>query len=707
MEGGSRTLVASCPDISRLGIGLVFAFLLPTLALSYLGIQSVRNEAVARRQLLDDTHRSIRAVVGSGIDARIAEVDRALLREVAADQPDRATLIARVQEAETAQPWLQPLVLLDPGEEVLYPPQGRELAATARRLEPPRTRSEFDTLLAAAEAAELRAERPARAATLYAEAVAKATTDDEHTLALNAKARSELKANQPGRALDSYEALIATASTLDAGQARRVLIANHQIITCYEAMADAAGAAQATVDFFRALIELRFIVDEDHHAFYRATLDEVVRRHAFDDAVRAELATLHRREQRQHDTASVLDSLTRVAAQLAPAFLVQPQGETGARYVAAPDPELGVLSLALIAGRDQARGDDELVLVRQWHQADIVPLFEDVLSERGPWNDAGIALLDPDGRLVMGSTDETPADRSLQGTALVNLPGWQVATFPLGGSFEVTAANDVRRYTLFLLLVVGTVVAGLALAARSISKELALSRLRAEFVSSVSHELKTPLAVIRMFAENLREGWVSEEKKAEYYEVIGRESDRLSGLINNVLNLSRIEAGTQQYQLVTTDVRALLQEMLTRYRPHLRAAEVELSVELPEHAVLAHADPEALEQVLINLLSNATKYIRDEERTVTVSLSTKAHHAEIRVADTGIGMSPEQVAHIFDRYYRADAEPVRAVPGSGIGLTLVRHIIQAHGGEIRVESVPNAGSTFTIILPVMRPEVSS
>ena len=101
------------------------------------------------------------------------------------------------------------------------------------------------------------------------------------------------------------------------------------------------------------------------------------------------------------------------------------------------------------------------------------------------------------------------------------------------------------------------------------------------------------------------------------------------------------------------------------------------------------------------------KYIRDEERTVTVSLSTETDHAEIRVADTGIGMSPEQVAHIFDRYYRADAEPVRAVPGSGIGLTLVRHIIQAHGGEIRVESVPNAGSTFTIILPVMRPEVSS
>ncbi len=131
---------------SRLGFGLVLAFLLPTLALSYLGIRSVRNEAVSRRQLLEDTHRSIRDVVGAGIDARIAEVDRALVRRLAADQPDRATLIARVQQAEADQPRLQPLVLLDHGGAVVYPPRGRELFATERHPEPPRIRSEFDTI---------------------------------------------------------------------------------------------------------------------------------------------------------------------------------------------------------------------------------------------------------------------------------------------------------------------------------------------------------------------------------------------------------------------------------------------------------------------------------------------------------------------------------------------------------------------------------
>ncbi|MCZ6656668.1 MAG: HAMP domain-containing sensor histidine kinase [Gammaproteobacteria bacterium] len=688
---------------SRLGLGLVFAFLLPTLALSYLGIQSVRNEAVARRQLLEDTHRSIREVVGSGIDARIAETDRVLIRELTVGQPDRATLVTRMQEAETTQPRLRPLLLLDHGGGVLYPPRGRKVSATEHRPVPPR--SEFDTLLSAAEGVELLTKRPGRAAKLYAEAVTEATTEGERVLALIAKARSELKANQPRMALDTYETLISIASTLDADQARRVLIAHYQIIACYEAMADTAGTAQATIDLFRTLIKLRFIVDEDHHAFYRRKLDEILKGQSFDDASSSELANLRKQEQGQNDIARVLDSLTRVAAQLATAFLAQAAGD--ARYFATPNRELGVLSLAVVTGPNQSMRDKELVFVRRWHQADIALLFEDVLSERGPWVDVGVVLLDPDGRTVVGSSEEPPVDGFRKITALTNLPGWQVATFPLGGSFEATAASEVRRYGLFLLLVLGTVVAGLALAARSIAKELALSRLRAEFVSSVSHELRTPLAVIRMFAENLRAGWVSEDKKAEYYEVIDRESERLTGLIDNVLNLSKIESGTQQYKLVTTDLRALLQEILTRYRSHLKAAEVELTEELPEHPVLAAADPEAIDQVLINLLSNATKYIGDAERRVTVSLSTDTDHVQIRVADTGIGMSPEQITHIFDQYYRADVQEVRAVPGSGIGLTLVRHIIQAHGGEIRVESVPQAGSTFTIILPVIELEASS
>jgi signal transduction histidine kinase len=278
-----------------------------------------------------------------------------------------------------------------------------------------------------------------------------------------------------------------------------------------------------------------------------------------------------------------------------------------------------------------------------------------------------------------------------------------VVAFPRSGSLDAQVARDVRRYAVWLVLVFGTVVAALALAARSVSRELRLSRLRADFVASVSHELKTPLSLIRMFAESLREGWVAEPQKQEYYEVITRESERLTGLINNVLDFSRIESGTRQYQFAVVDLRRLVVDLLERYAFHLRAANVELMTEIPPESARARVDRDAIEQVIVNLLSNAVKYMGEpagQPRRVRVSLERIDAHLVLRVSDTGMGMSEEQRTHIFERFYRADDERVRGVAGSGLGLTLVKAHVEAHAGTIAVDSVPGQGSTFAISLPL-------
>ena len=212
-----------------------------------------------------------------------------------------------------------------------------------------------------------------------------------------------------------------------------------------------------------------------------------------------------------------------------------------------------------------------------------------------------------------------------------------------------------------------------------------------------------------MFAESLREGWVSEDKRADYYEVITRESERLTGLINNVLDFSRIESGTRKYQRATADLRKILADLLDRYQYHLKAANIDLIVALPPEPVYASVDSEAIEQVLVNLLSNAVKYMGDagqRPRKVRVSLTGGGEQAVIRIADTGIGISEEHRAHIFERFWRAGDERVRAVAGSGLGLTLVKHIVEAHDGTIAVESVPGRGSTFAVTLPVTAGERS-
>jgi signal transduction histidine kinase len=227
--------------------------------------------------------------------------------------------------------------------------------------------------------------------------------------------------------------------------------------------------------------------------------------------------------------------------------------------------------------------------------------------------------------------------------------------------------------------------------------------MRSDFVASVSHELKTPLSLIRMFAESLLEGWVSEQKRPEYYEVITRESERLTGLINNVLDFSRIESGTRKYQRQSADLGGIVRGLVDRYRYHLRAANIELAEDLPSDPVHAFVDAEAIEQVLVNLLSNAVKYMGDGQqrpRKVTVSLSSDAAHAVIRISDTGVGISEEDRLHIFERFWRADNPQALGVGGSGLGLTLVKHIVEAHNGAISVESVPGQGSSFAVTLPL-------
>jgi signal transduction histidine kinase len=326
-----------------------------------------------------------------------------------------------------------------------------------------------------------------------------------------------------------------------------------------------------------------------------------------------------------------------------------------------------------------------------------------VLAENGPWSGLGIAVVDAAGSTVWPAAGETPESFTAAQAPIDASPGWAVVVFPRTGSLDALVAQDVTRYTLLLVIAMGAVIAALVLAARSVARELALSRLQREFVASVSHELKTPLSLIRMFAESLREGWVGEPKKQDYYEVITRESERLTGLIDNVLDFSRIEAGTRRYRFEVADVRQVVLELLERYAFHLRAAGVELVSDLVAGPLPARIDREAIEQVLVNLLSNAVKYMGDRERPVrrvTVSIARRADDLVLRVSDTGIGMSDTVRAHIFERFYRADDERVRAVAGSGLGLTLVKAHVDAHAGTIAVDSAIGQGTTFAISLPL-------
>jgi signal transduction histidine kinase len=226
-----------------------------------------------------------------------------------------------------------------------------------------------------------------------------------------------------------------------------------------------------------------------------------------------------------------------------------------------------------------------------------------------------------------------------------------------------------------------------------------LNRLKTEFISTVSHELRTPMSSIQGLAELLQEGKVRDRaKREELLGLLSTESSRLSRLVHNILDFGQIEQQAKVYHFERTEVRPLVEEAVKLMLPRMEGPGFRLELKFPADAVFLSVDRDAVKQVLINLIDNAVKY-SPEEKEVEIQVLPRPGHVEIEVSDRGIGIGPEQRARIFDTFYRAP-EAVRVNPkGVGLGLKIVKHIMDAHGGEVRVEGRLPRGSTFRLIFP--------
>jgi len=269
-----------------------------------------------------------------------------------------------------------------------------------------------------------------------------------------------------------------------------------------------------------------------------------------------------------------------------------------------------------------------------------------------------------------------------------------------GTSVQALGETWVHRSFLILGFLSLMIIGGLVLTRHIVNKELALARLKSDFVSNVSHELRTPLALIRLYAETLELGRITTgDKKQQYYRIIRKESERLTALINNILDFSRIEAGRKEYEFRNTDIAELVRNTLESYRYQIEQQGFAFEENIDSNLPAVPVDREAIARALVNLVNNALKYSRDE-KFLGVKLYRDNGVVKLEVADHGIGITRRDQSKIFEKFYRAGDPLVHNTKGSGLGLSLVRHITQAHGGEIAVESTPGKGSRFILSLPL-------
>ena len=283
------------------------------------------------------------------------------------------------------------------------------------------------------------------------------------------------------------------------------------------------------------------------------------------------------------------------------------------------------------------------------------------------------------------------------------LPHWEAAVYLLNPA-RLTRSAQTLKLTLGLLIAVLVLAIGVGgwLIVLDLKRQLTLARQKTDFVSNVSHELKTPLTSIRMFSELLADGRVSDkEKQRSYFNIITAETARLTRLINNVLDFSRLERSEKKYNFAKCDLLDAVRETVGTYRPHLEAGGFKLECDLPASPLFVNGDRDALAQIVVNLLSNAEKYSgeRKEARVEARQQSQPLAHVEVRVLDRGLGVPKGCEEKIFEQFYRAHDSLSSGIQGSGLGLTLARQIARAHGGDVTYEPREGGGSCFVLRLP--------
>jgi len=307
----------------------------------------------------------------------------------------------------------------------------------------------------------------------------------------------------------------------------------------------------------------------------------------------------------------------------------------------------------------------------------------------------------PDSKMILAKARLT-TDTGLDGISLgSSFPGLKLA-YTLDDEAPPLGEWGLRRsfYLIVLFLVLCVILFGAYFLWRDVGRELQMAEMRSQFIASVSHELKTPLTAIRMFAESLRLGRpANSQAKAEYLDTIVNESHRLTRLLNNVLDFSKIERGERTYRKEPASLSEIVRAAAQAIQYPLTQQGFHLNVNVEDDLPDIQMDRDAVEQAILNLLSNAMKY-SGESRRIDLRVQKKDGCAVIEVSDQGVGIDSAQQKHIFERFYRVPSEENRRIPGTGLGLALVFHIAKAHGGHVEVRSLLGQGSTFSVYLPL-------
>ena len=687
-----------------LGVGI------PSVALGYLALRGIRNELASQEQRRLSEHRALSALISDTLMREITLAEQAVTHVVAErDVTQETDLQLTLHEVSEREPVVEAAFYLDdlgaprlPEADLLYWPDG-SLASSSIPSWPRTARAHLQT----GRQHEFRQQQYAAALMSYRSAFLAVADSVLQGEALVAIARVERKAGQSRAALASCERLAS-----DYGRVRSSLglplgaVATLERGSLLLGIGDSLAALRAFMDLYEGLVERKWVLERAQYDFFsRQATDSIIRAMTWSatrdsqDAYRNTLEVFQAREAARRERTERLLLFQETAGE-----------DLRARLVRDADRRLpmerhfrleGGGQTYLVSLLAEADGGNRLwgILLNADALAAVVG---QTLSAHLDPGTTDWVVKDRDGRKLLSPSERPMGPVTLSATLADNFPPWLIEFSQRPQSaYRRFFASSQSIYFFMFILIAGILVFGLVLTIRAVSHELELARLKSDFVSTVSHEFKSPLTSIRHLAEMLQAGSVpSEERRRRYYDVLVEQTSRLSSLVTNILDLARIEEGKKEFVFEPLDVGELVRDLVAATQQRVGHEGYVLATSAEASLPSVRADRNALSRAITNLLDNAMQYSR-EVKDIAVRVSAYDRHVVVAVEDHGAGIPGNEVEKVFDRFYRGGDALTRAVKGSGLGLALVKEIVEAHGGTVHVESTLGQGSTFTIRLPAM------
>ena len=692
----------------------VLGILLPSMLLGYLAFRGIKNDQALLAQDRLDGQRRTAGFITAAIVERINGVEQDLVRALANSRDSsQPALIPALNTFTRDHPLVEELFVLQNAEIVRFPIAGllfvppRTAPAVPTRAVP----SSLSEHILAGQRLEFEAHKYREALTRYRQSLALTTEPHTQGELLSAIARVQNKSAFYQEAIKTYARVALDFSQVrSAGGIPLGLAARIELAALYLTVDDAAASLKTALDLYKTLLRGEWTIEQAQYEFFLQTARNAVQKALSTATPDSQLpsyqrafSTLEAEEQGQRRRTDRLLPFLKGAApdlamrtsggssSLADAFKRLTFELGGRAYLVSlwcPDTPNG--------GKDREKWG--LVLSADYLKRVLLP---QVMTRHLTSGETAWVVRGQDGQIVLASGQSPTGAVSVTAGFAENFPNWSIELYqPAPRLLRTFLGARQGIYLYMFLLIAAFLVFGLTLTVRTVSHELELARMKSDFVSTVSHEFKSPLTSIQQLAEMLQAGRIlSEERRQQYYDVLLEQIQRLALLTDNILSLSQIDEGRRTFDFALTDITLVLTDIVSTVQDRVRHEGFIIELNLADPLPDVRADRGALAQAVTNLLDNAIKYSGDARRVV-VSASVRNRSLAIGVKDSGIGIRREDINKVFERFYRGGDELTRSVKGSGLGLTLVRDIIKAHHGTVGVESAPGHGSAFTILLPL-------